>query len=439
MHYEQAGMAEQAIPFYQRAATVARRVYANDDAISLLSRGLALLARLPAGRERDRQELSLLLALSAVLRVTRGWTAPEVEQALERALSLCEQLGDDEPHVQVLNGLQMVRTVQARFDDVQRLSEQLDALDRPSRDPAPRLLSQSVLSGSCLHRGQLAEAHRGFTEVDLIAAANLDQMQHVLDAHGVNYVVQARAWHAHALWCLGYPESALTLAQGAIQLAHDLAQPFNHALAVAYLAILMQLSADAATARTHAEAALAAAGDSKALYYQAWATILVDAAHAWEEPDDERIARLRDSIAAFTASGARIRLPYYLSLLARVYGKAGRPADGLAVIDEALAAARGQHEHWWDAELHRLRGDLLLMRDAAAPDGEAAMLSALRIARAQGAKSLELRAAVSLSRMRIAQGRPDGLRLLADLYDWFKEGRETPDLQAARSLLAQRA
>jgi predicted ATPase len=437
MHYEQAGLAERAIPSYQRAAAVARRVYANDDAIGLLSRGLGLLERLPASLERDRQELSLLLALSAALRVTRGWTAPEVEQALERALALCEQI-DDEHRVQVLIGLQTVRTVQARFDDVQRISEQLDALDRPSRDPAPRLLSQSMLSGSCLHRGQLAEAHRGFTEVELIAAADLDQMQRMIEAHGVNYVVQTRAWHAHALWCLGYPEAALTMAQGAIRLARELAQPFSHALAVAYLAILMQLSADTATARTHAEAALAAATESKALYYQAWATILVDSARAWEEPGDERITRLRESIAAFTASGARIRLPYYLSLLARVYGKAGRPADGLAVIDEALAAARGQNEHWWDAELHRLRGDLLLMRGAAAPDGEAAVLSALQIARAQGAKSLELRAAASLVQVRIAQQRPDdGRRLLADLYGWFKEGLETPDLQAARSLLAQ--
>jgi len=133
-----------------------------------------------------------------------------------------------------------------------------------------------------------------------------------------------------------------------------------------------------------------------------------------------------------------LRLPYYLSLLAQVYGKAGRVEEGLACIDEALAEARTYNERWWDAELHRLRGELLLMHGADASDVEAAFLRAISIARSQQAKSLELRATMSLARLWIAQNRSDDARRqLSDLYTWFTEGFETPDLQAARLLLAQ--
>lgn len=435
MHYEQAGMAAQAIPYYQRAAAVARRVYANDDAIGLVTRGLALLERFPAGPERDAWELRLLLALATAVRVTRGWTAPEVERALGRALTLCEQIGDDGQLVHVLGGLQTFYTVQARFDDVQHISDRLDALDRRSPDMALLLYSRVSLSGSRLHRGDLAEADHGFME--LIAAHDPDQVRRAQEVHGLNYMVHAQAWRAHALWCLGYPQSALVLARDAVQRARDLAQPFNRALAAAYLAILMQLSAHEPVARAHAEEALALAGECKALYYQVWSAILVDYHRAWEQPDDEGIAHLRDAIAAFTDTGARLRLPYYLSLLARVYGKAGRSAEGLAVLDEALAVACGQQEHWWDAELHRLRGDLLLVCQAT-HEGEGALLRAIQIARTQRARSLELRAATSLARLRLAQGCAEEARHeLANLCAWFKEGFATPDLDAAWSVLAR--
>ncbi len=159
---------------------------------------------------------------------------------------------------------------------------------------------------------------------------------------------------------------------------------------------------------------------------------------ASSQPDEERIGHLRDSITEFKASGAKLRLPYYLSLLAQVYGKAGCAQEGLTSIDEALSEARTHNERWWDAELHRLRGELLLMRGADASDVEAAFLRAVQIARSQQARSLELRATLSLARLWIAQNRPaDARGRLQDVYAWFTEGFETPDLQAARLLLAQ--
>ncbi len=136
-----------------------------------------------------------------------------------------------------------------------------------------------------------------------------------------------------------------------------------------------------------------------------------------------------------------MRLPYYLSLLAQVYQKAGRAEEGLASINEALAEARRHNERWWDAELHRLRGELLFMRGADAPDAsdaQAALLRAIDLARSQQARSLELRATTSLARLWHSQGRAaDARNLLQDVYRWFTEGFETPDLQAASRLLAE--
>src|SRR3989440_2394451 len=342
-HYERAGMIEQALPHYQRAAAVAQRVYANEDAISLLSRSLELLELLPAGSKRDKQELSLQLALAPLYRVTKGWATPELERVLDRALALCDTVGDDAQRAQTLYGLQSVYVVQAKLERVQMVSDEL----------------------------------------------------------------------------------------------HTRYQPFNQALVSAYLAMLQQLRADEAVAREHAEEALARTSKFQAPYYHAWAGILVSYALALEQPDEERIGHLRGSITEFKASSARLRLPYYLSLLAQVYGKAGRAEEGLASINEALAEARAHNERWWDAELHRLRGEFLLMHGADASDVEAALLRAISIARSQQARSLELRATVSLARLWSAQKRSDDARRqLSNLYAWFTEGFDTPDLQAARLLLA---
>ena len=436
-HFDQAGLAEQAIPHYQRAAIVAQRVYANDDAIGLLSRGLGLLAGVPAGTKRDSQELSLLLVLSPALRVTRGWTAPEAEQALNRALVLCDTIGDDGQRAQVLNGLLSVYVVQARFDEVEHTSDTLHALYRQSVDTLPPLFTGLMLNGARMHRGglgELAEANERFAE--LIAIRDLEQMRRIQEAQGVNDMVHARAWHGHGLWCLGYPQAALARCRDAVQLARELAQPFDQALATTYLATLIQLCADDATALASAEEALALTTEYRAPYYRAWSAILVDFARAWDHPDAGQLARLRASIGAFTVTGSRLRLPYFLSLLARVCGKAGRGDEGLAVLDEALAASHTQRERWWDAELHRLRGELLLACGAPEREAEAALLRAIEIARTQQARSLELRATTSLARLWISRQRADeGRRLLADLHGWFTEGLDTPDLLAARSLL----
>jgi predicted ATPase len=359
----------------------------------------------------------------------------ERERVLDRALTLCDTVGDDAQRAQTLYGLQSLYLVQAKLERVQMVSDELHTLYQRSLGTVPPPLAGMMLAGARLHMGRITDANAHFAEI--IAAHDPDQLLHLQESQGWNFAAHARAWQAHALWCLGYPQQAQERGLDAVKLVQDLDQPFNQALVSAYLAMLQQMRADEAIAREHAEQAYALASKYQAPYYHAWAGILVNHALALEQPNEERIGRLRGSIAAFKAASVRLRLPYYLSLLAHVYGKAGRAEEGLASIDEALSEARTHNERWWNAELHRLRGEFLLMHGADASDVEAAILRAIEIAQSQQARSLELRATMSLARWWIAQHRSDDARRrLRDVYSWFTEGFDTPDLQAAQLLLA---
>jgi DNA-binding SARP family transcriptional activator len=433
-HYERAGMIEQALPYYQRAAAVARRLYANEDAIGLLSRSLELLELLPSGAKRDQQELSLQLTLAPLYRVTRGWATPELESVLKRALALCNAVGDDIQRAQTLVVLQSLYLVQARFERVQLVTDELDSLCQHAFGSVPPFGGRMFVP-ALFFLGKISEANARFAEV--LAAHDPDPFRQIVESQGMGYAMTCLIYQAHALWCLGYPQQALERGLEAVKLAQDLDQPFDQAQASAYLALLQQLRADEAVAREQAEQALALASKYQAPYYCAWAEIFVSFALAMEQPDEEHIGHLRGSITAFTASGARLRLPYYLSLLAQVYAQAGRAEEGLAAIDEALSEVLAHSERWWDAELHRLQGELLLMRGSDASDVESAFFRAIEISQSQQARSLELRATMSLARLWCAQHRSgEARRRLQDVYDWFAEGFETPDLQAARLLLA---
>jgi predicted ATPase len=298
------------------------------------------------------------------------------------------------------------------------------------------LEAEIMLTGSRLHLGRIADANDEFER--MLAAKDPSPLQRIVGEQGWNYTdaVHGRAWHAHALWLLGHPQGALLRALEGVRLANDQGQPFNQALAATYLAMLQQLCADEATARASAEEALALTTEHKAPYYRAWSAILVSYALACEQPGKAPITSLRESIAAFKASGARLRLPYYLGLLAQVCGRGGRAEDGLAAVDEATAVSRAHNERWWDAELHRVRGELLLASGADENDAEAAYGRAIEIAQLQKAKSLELRAVMSMARLYQKRSKQQEARgLVAQVYDKFTEGFDTVDLREAKALL----
>lgn len=433
-HYEQAGSLAEAVVYARRAAAVAQRVYANEDAIRLLTHALELLGRQPASTARDATELEMQLALAPIYLVARGWTSPELERAVERSLALCDVVSDEETwRVDTLCLLQAVRVVQGRLTRVLDIEDEMRPLLERTHRGVPPLAGMST-TGARFHLGQLETANSLFESI-ISSPGPGDDLDPV---PGWNYGIHNRAWKAHVMWCLGYPDQALLLGREALHLARSRSQPFNEALASTYLAMLEQLCVEPADAKRRADDALAMTVEYQAPYYQAWAAILARYAEAHEHPDTEHVERLRDAIDTFRATGARLRLPYYLWLLASVCGQAHLGWEALAVVDEALAVSRGTDEHWWDAELHRLRGELMLAEHMDADAACAWLLRAIEIAREQHARSLELRASVSFARLWSTQGRlAEAGRLLHDVYSCFSEGYETPDMRAAHALLTE--
>jgi predicted ATPase len=222
-----------------------------------------------------------------------------------------------------------------------------------------------------------------------------------------------------------------------MNLARQLGQPFSQVIAATYLALLQQLRADTETFRRQAGEALELATEFKATYYRAWAALLVAYAETLGSPNAAAVSRLRDAITSFKETGARLRLPYYLALLGDAHLRAGEADAGLEAVEEGLSRSRETNERWWDAELHRLRGALLLAAGAEEAEPEAAFRRALEIARGQRARSLELRAARTLAALWAGSGRTAEAReLLAPVYSSFTEGLGTPELEAARALLS---
>jgi len=434
-HYEQAGLIEKAIPYYQRAGSVAAGVYANEDAIHLFNRGLKLLGQLPPSVKRDIQELNIQLELATLYRMSKGWASPEEERVIHRAMVLSDKVGDVEQRIRTLFGQLTLSVVQAQYDRVEWAHAQAMKLFQQTQSTPPPF-AEIFLAGTKLLMGSMVEGREQFEKS--IAVRDDKHIRDLQESQDSNYLVHGLAWNAHGLWCLGYPQSALQGAEDAVVFAREFAQPFNQALAITYQATLHAWQADTATLLVHAENACALTAEYKAPYYHAWANILLRFAQAEQQPDTETLSRLRSAIHTFTETGARIRLPLYFSLLAQVCLKGGRLEEGQDALEQALAESLQNNEHWWDAEIHRLRGELLWAQGAAPTDIEVAFQRAREIAQSQQAKSLELRAATSLTRFWQAQQRSaEARRCLTDIYAWFTEGFDTPDLQAANALIAR--
>ena len=435
-HYEQAGIFEKAIPYYQLAGSVAAGVYANENAISMLSRGLALLGQLPASVKRDVQELNLQLALATLYRISKGWASPEEERVMNRAMILSDKVGDDEQRIHTLFGLQTLYVVQAKYEKVERTYIQAEKLFQQTFGTPPPPFAGINLAGARLFMGQLVEARELFEK--MVAVRDDKNIRDLQETQGLNYLVHGLAWNSHALWCLGYPQQAFVGAQAAVDFAREFIQPFNQALAVTYLAMLQAWRADTVTFRKYAEKAMMITNEYKATYYTAWTTILTSYALAEMQPAAENLKSLRQAIRLFTETGARVRLPVYYSLLARACLKAARWDEGQDALELALAESLQNNEHWWDAEIHRLRGELMWAQGADLSDVEPTFQRALEVAQSQQAKSLELRAAMSLARLWQHDARPsEGKQLLTQVYSWFSEGLRTPDLQAAKQLISE--
>src|SRR5262245_7790380 len=245
------------------------------------------------------------------------------------------------------------------------------------------------------------------------------------------------AFEARVLWPLGYPEQALQKSQAALTLARELSYPPNLAAVLYGTAMLHQVRRERRLAQELAGAAIALGRELGILHWEAYGSIVHGWALAMQGQWEDGIARIQQGLVAQQMVGAQIGRPTFLGLLTEAHTVAGQAEAGLEVLTEALALVDHTGERYWEAELYRLKGELLLQQAILdAPQAEACFQQALAIARRQQAKSWELRAAMSLARLWQQQGkRQEAHDLLGPVYNWFTEGFDTADLQDAKTLL----
>jgi predicted ATPase/DNA-binding winged helix-turn-helix (wHTH) protein len=435
MHFAQGRETRRAVTYLRQAAHTALRRYANREAIDHLTQGLALLTMLPETPERTQQELDLLLTLGPVWMAIKGQGAPEVERVYTRARALCQQVGETPDLFPVLWGLWRFYLVRTEYQTARELAEQCLSLAQRVHDPVLLLVAHYALGATLYFLGAftLCRAH---LEQGL-ALYNRQQHQHLVFRYGMDLGVWCLAYLIWPLWKLGYPDQALQRANEAITLAQQLAHPLSLASALDYAAMVHYYRREVHATQERAEASMALASEKGIPQFLALGMILRGWALAVQGQGEEGIAQLHQGLTAFRAAGAEIARSRYLALLAEAYGKVGQTEAGLTMLAEALAMVGTTGERFEEAELHRLKGELLLVLSTDnTTEAEACFHQALDIARRQEAKSLELRAATSLSRLWQAHGKHAAARqMLAEIYGWFTEGFDTADLQEAKALL----
>jgi class 3 adenylate cyclase/predicted ATPase len=436
-HYAEADCQAQAVPYWQRAGRHALERSANREAIEHLTRGLDALKTLPDTPGRAQQELGFLTVLGLALVATQGQAHEDVGRTYVRALELCQQQGEASQRFQVLWGLLSFYVVRAELQAAWEVGERLLGLARDQHDPALLMVAHWALGQTLLFRGELVQAREHLEQAMTLYAPQQHHSVACSAGFPGDLGVFCLCFVAHTLWHLGYPDQAHTRISEALTMAQELAHPYSLALAHDYAAMLFQFRREGSMAQESADTAMALCTEQGFAYYLAWATILQGWALVVKGRGEEGLAQMHHGLTAIRDTGAALRYPYYLTLLAEAYGTVGQGEKALSMLAEALAEMHKTGERWSEAELYRLKGELFLQRSRVdAQQAEVCFQQALDIARHQQAKSLELRAAMSLARLWQCQGkRAEAYDLLAPIYGWFTEGFDTADLQEAQALL----
>jgi predicted ATPase len=456
-HYQRSGNTEKAFEYLHKAGqqVAERSVYA--EAIFHFTTALDLLHTLPQTPDRNQRELRLQVALGTPLVLIKGYTAPEVETTYLRARDLCLDSKDSTQLFPVLLGLLRMYYSKGDLQKARELGEQFLRLVRQVPD-SPFLLVAHALYGSTLFAlGELACARALFER----SLALYDPQKHrpFVSSYGVDPGMVSLSSFADLLWWSGYVDQAQEKSDTSLSLAQEMPRPFNFTVSLDFAARRHQFRREPQAARTKAEAAIALATEHGFVMRLAMATVVRGWALTEDGEYEEGVVQIQHALATFRKTGGLLNLTYYLSLLAGAYGKAGRREEGLEALAEAWKIVEQTGERWYEAELYRLRGELTLQNGArdwglgtssssphkpqdpkAVVEAEGYFLKAIDIAQKQQAKSLELRAVMSLARLWQSQGKQrEAHHMLSEVYHWFTEGFDTKDLQEAKALLDELA
>ncbi|MFQ5756071.1 MAG: AAA family ATPase [Acidiferrobacterales bacterium] len=437
-HYTEGGAAKEAITASHTAGELASSRGANQEAVTHLSNGLSVANDLPDDRERARYELKLQISLGGVYLQMKGHSASEVEVAFARARELCEQLGDAPELVPTLFGLW--RTYVVQMEGIEKHKEVAAQLLRHAKDeidPVPHVVAHYAAGFTSLVMAEFSAAGDHLREGTRRYALDDRDIAEVY-RFGQDPGVACRCYLAMTDWVLGYPDRAREHARDGLALAEGLDDPFSLAYALAFASWVDQFQDNRKGILEKAKKAIRLATEKGFPYWLSIGKVLEGWVEAATNPVHATIQSLRDRVADHRALGTNLFMPSFLALVGDVALRARQTDVCGAILDEAEAFLERTGERWWETEIHRLQGELLLARNGDYAEAESRFEKALAFARERNAKSFELRAAMSLARLWQRQGkRNEGRELLAPIYVWFTEGFDTSDLQAARLLLGE--
>jgi predicted ATPase len=434
-HFQEAGIVHKAIEYLSKAGNKAAQVSANEEAISHFSKGLDLLTTLPDTKERTQQELALQLALAASMQATKGYAAPELGKVLTRARELCQQIGETPQLFAALWALSAFYAIGGKYKLSKELAEQFFILAERAEDPLHTAIARLQLGYLLLHMGKPMQARAHLEH--MIHFYNPEQHSSLAFIYGSDPGVYALGWTAWALLFLGYPDQALKRSRETIALAQKLDHPFSLTFALnAAGNMVNRLLHEIQASREFSKEVMRLSREKGFVFYQGLALFDQGCTQVEDGQVEKGIAQMHQGLALLKATGTEAYQTYCLSFLADAYRKAGKVEEGLKVLTEALALVERSDERFFEVELHRLKGELLVLQDEV--QAEACFRQAIDIACRQNAKFFELRIVMSLSRLLKKQGKQkEAQKLLSEIHSWFTEGFDTPFLKEAKALLEE--
>jgi predicted ATPase len=446
-HYTEAGLAAEAIPYWYEAGKKAAQASADLEAVAHLTKGLELIETLPDTPSRREREIVLQTTLGPVLIATKGYAAPEVRAAYDRAHALCQQARSSALPM-ILFGLFAFYVVRADHQKALALGGDLLASAESAQDQALLVQAHNALGLAFFFQGDFAAAREHLER----CIALYDPRQHSTLAFsyaGQDPKVTACVFSAWAAQASGHLDEAVARSQDALNSAQQLSHPYSLAYAQGISAAIHQFRKEAELTQKRADAGLRIATEHGFPFWSAFQTILLGWVLVHQGKADEGIAQMSAGMEAYWATGAELLRPYFIGLLGEAFARKGSTQRGLVLLDEALEAVERTGERFYEAELYRLKGELLIRSDSEQPDLqeiatescrgssiEACFLKAISLARRQRAKCFELRSALNLARLWQRQGRLEEARaILGQSCGWFTQGLDTADLKGAKALL----
>jgi predicted ATPase len=443
-HCTEAGLIEKSASLWGKAGQQSLARSALEEAVAQLTRALDQIATLSGTPALRREQIKIQVALITPLIHVKGHAAPETKAAVEQARLLIEQaeaLGEppEDPLLlfSVLYGVWAASYVAFNGDVMRNLAAQFRALAEKQGATVPLMVGNRMMGTSLLCTGDIAQGRAHFDH----AIALYDPAEHrpLATRFGQDVRVSILSYRSWALWILGYSEAALANTEHALKDAREIGQAATLMYALLHASLAHIWCGNYAAANALVDELVALADEKSAWYWKAFGVMLQGCVLALTGKAAGAVHIITSGLAAYRSTAATVWLPSCLSYLARAYADIGQFDHAWRCIGEAIRAVEATKEKWFEAEVHRMAGEIALklpQRDVAKAEAEAYFERALAVARKQQAKSWELRAAMSKARLWRDQGKRDEARdLLAPVYGWFTEGFDTLDLKEAKALL----